>query len=45
MLKNLDEHLDDPVTHARLLSLLRIIEARTPILGCSAHLLAVAKKS
>jgi len=44
MLKDLDEHLDDPIAHERLFSLLRIIEDRAALLGCSAHLVAVAQK-
>jgi ubiquinone/menaquinone biosynthesis C-methylase UbiE len=45
LLPNFEEHWADPAKRARLLAYMRAIEDETTLLGVSAHLMAVAKKS
>jgi len=45
LLQDFDAHWNDPARRARLLTALRALEAEPSLLGASAHLLAVARKT
>lgn len=45
LLQNLDAHWNDPARRERLMTALRALETEPSLLGASAHLLAVARKT
>ncbi|HET6446468.1 MAG TPA: hypothetical protein VFI27_18010 [candidate division Zixibacteria bacterium] len=44
MLRDVDEHWDDPARRQRMLSFLRHVEGEPSMLGTSAHIMAIGRK-